>query len=181
MSKFKLWLENFETEKYQKLKNIWEDAFKALGINGLGDDNAISQPLGRITYGQRSGMASGNFKGKKAAYKMLENAQIFTRLLSLQDPEIVKNVEDSKRWLGTNDNDPKYQNNADTTIGSLFQKIFGNYYHKLLNTDSPTADVKLNKAPQIAPKNDMGISGPSAQFSQDFSQQMPQNQLQNIG
>lgn len=173
MEHFKNWLENDETQRNQQIRNIWTDTFKALGVGGLSDEDAAYQSLGKITYGQRaaaSGSAS-TFKGKKAAYKMLEGGQIFNRLLQLQDPKLVKQVQDVKQWLGTNDDDPKNQNNGDTTIATLLQKLFGqdNYQH-LIDSDAPVVDAKLSKAPQMPPKNDMGVGGPAPDMQPDMSQ-----------
>lgn len=181
MGHFKTWLENDESQKNQQIRNIWTDTFKALGVGGLSDEDAAYQSLGKITYGQRaasSGSAS-TFKGKKAAYKMLENGQIFNRLLQLQDPNIVKQVQDVKQWLGTNDDDPKNQNNGDTTIATLLQKLFGQEtYQHLIDSDAPVADAKLNKAPQMAPKNDMGAGGPAPDMqTQPDMSQGPENPM----
>ena len=171
MKQFKIWLEDHESMKNQQLRDIWRDTFKALGVGGLSDEDAAYQSLGKITYGQRapSGDAS-NFKGKKAAYKMLENGQIFNRLLQLQDPNIAKQVQDVKSWLGTNNDDPKVQNNGDTTIATLLQKLYGpETYQQLIDSKVPTSEPKLNKAPQMPPKNDIGAGSPSAQMP-DMSQ-----------
>jgi hypothetical protein len=162
MSKFKTWLEGHESEMDRQIRDIWGDTFKALGIGGLADEDAAYQSLSKIVYGQRapSGNAS-TFKGKKAAYKRLENGQIFNRLLQLGDPEVVRQVEDAKQWLGTNDDDPKTQNNGDTTVSTLLQKLFGKTYQRLMDSDGPVSDAKLSKAPAMAPKNDMGAEGPA--------------------
>ena len=177
MEKFKIWLEDQESQKYQQIKDIWSDTFKSLGINGLSDEDAAYQSLGKINYGQRSPYGSeSTFKGKKAAYKRLENGQIFNRLLQFQDPQIVKQVEDVKKWLGTNDDDPSHQNNGDTTVSMLLQKLFGQMYQKLIDSNSPTVDAKITKAPQIAPKNDMGQTGPAvSNINQPMNQ--PQNKI----
>lgn len=179
MGKFSIWLEDNESQKNQQMRDIWSDTFKALGVGGLSDEDAAYQSLGKITYGQRAATGTAStFKGKKAAYKRLENGQIFNRLLQLQDPEIVKQVQDAKEWLGKNDDDPKTQNNGDTTIATLLQKIFGKTYQQLIDSDSPTADdVSLNKAPQMAPKNDMGQGGPAPDMQQPVQNlnQMPSN------
>lgn len=170
MGHFKVWLEDLESQKDQQIGNIWGDTFKALGIGGLSDEDAAYQSLGKITYGDRNGVGhTSTFKGKKATYKRLENGQIFNRLLQLQDPQIVKQVQDVKSWLGTNSDDPKVQNNGDTTVATLLQKLFGDKYHRLIDQDAPVADAKLNKAPAMPPKNDMGIGGPA-----------PDGQSQNV-
>ena len=177
MGKFSIWLEDHESQKNQQIKDIWSDTFKALGIGGLSDEDAAYQSLGKITYGQRapSGDAS-TFKGKKAAYKRLENGQIFNRMLQIQDPELVKQVQDVKHWLGTNDDDPKTQNNGDTTVSTLLQKLFGQTYQKLIDSNAPVDDAKLTKAPQMAPKNDMGAGGP-APDSQQMQPPVPPNPM----
>lgn len=183
MEHFKFWLENDESQRNQQIRNIWTDTFKALGVSGLSDEDAAYQSLGKITYGQRaaSSGSTSTFKGKKAAYKMLEGGQIFNRLLQLQDPKIVKQVQDVKQWLGTNDDDPKNQSNGDTTIATLLQKLFGqeNYQH-LIDSDGPVVDAKLNKAPQMPPKNDMGVGGPAPDIQPEIqpdANQAMQNQM----
>lgn len=175
MSKFKVWFESHQSEKQQKVAEIWGDVFKSLGIGGLADEDAAYQSLSKITYGQRRPTSAGTstFKGKKAAYKRLESGQIFNRLLQLEDPVISKQVEDVKHWLGTNDDDPKTQNNGDTTVAMLLQKLFGQDYHQLIDSDAPIADTKLSKAPAQPPKNDMGIDGPPAVDPNTTGQQVP--------
>jgi hypothetical protein len=174
MGKFRIWLEDHESQKNQQMRDIWSDTFKALGIGGLADEDAANQSLSKITYGQRASTGSSStFKGKKAAYKRLENGQIFNRLLQLQDPELVKQVQDAKQWLGTNDDDPKTQNNGDTTVSTLLQKLFGKTYQQLIDSDAPVADAKLNKAPQMAPKDDMGQGDPAP----DTQMQAPPDQM----
>ena len=172
MGKFKIWLEDLESQKDQKIGDIWGDTFQALGVGGLSDEDAAYQSLGKLNYGQRGSVGNhvSTFKGKKAAYKRLENGQIFNRLDQLQDPQIQKNIEDTKKWLGTNSADPKDQNNGDTTVATLLQKLFGpERYHQMIDGDAPVSGGKLNKAPAMPPKNDMGAGGPPAQ-SPDLSQ-----------
>lgn len=163
MGNFRIWLEDHDSVKQQQLRDIWSDTFKALGIGGLADEDAAYQSLGKITYGQRvpSG-ANSTFKGKKAAYKRLENGQIFNRLLQLQDPQINQQVQSTKEWLGSNNDDPKTQNNGDTTVATLLQMLYGPMYQQFIDSDAPVGDAKLNKAPAMPPKNDMGVGGPAA-------------------
>lgn len=175
MQNFKIWLEDYESQKNQQIRDIWRDTFKALGVGGLSDEDAAYQSLGKITYGQRAPTGSAStFKGKKAAYKMLENGQIFNRLLQLQDPNVVRNVEDTKKWLGTNEDDAKNQNNGDTTVATLLQKLFGqDNYHQLIDSDAPIGGAKLNKVEPVPPKNDMTSAGAPAASNQqvpDLSQ-----------
>ena len=184
MGKFSIWLEDHESMKNQQIRDIWADTFKALGIGGLSDEDAACQSLGKITYGERRGMRrfmdsgdqTSTFKGKKAAYKRLETGQIFNHLAQLGDPQIEKQVADVKQWLNTNNDDPKVQNNGDTTVATLLQKLFGpDMYQSLIDSNVPSDAGKLNKAPQMPPQNTMGQGGPPAQMPPDMSQG-PQNQ-----
>lgn len=180
MKNFKTWLESDESQKEQQIRDIWAETFKALGVGGLADEDAAYQSLSKITYGNRSPSGSNsNFKGKKAAYKRLENGQIFNRLLQLQDPQIVKQVEDTKEWLGTNEDNPALQNNGDTTIATLLQKLFGPAYQHLIDSDAPAPTEKLTKAPPMPPKNDMGMGGPASQnMAQSTMPPVPQPGMQ---
>lgn len=177
MSSFRHWLEALESDKDKQIQAIWADTFKALGVGGFSDEDAAHQSLSKITYGQRRGMRSymdsesgtSTFKGKKAAYKRLENGQIFNRLAQLNDPEISKNIEDTKAWLGQNN----VKNNGDTTISTVLQKLFGpERFEQLIDSDVPHVDSKLTKAPAQPPKQDMGMNQPEPQMEQppDMSQ-----------
>jgi len=178
MGKFSIWLENYESQKNQQIKDIWSDTLKIF-TGSLSVEDAAYQSLGKITYGDRSnpsGSAS-TFKGKKAAYKHLENKQIFNRLLGTKDPQIIKQVQDTKNWLGHNNDDPKNQSNGDTTISTLLQKLFGQETSQhLIDSGAPVDDAKLTKAPQMAPKNDMGAGGP-APDSQQMQPPVPPNPM----
>lgn len=159
MSTFRTWLEALETDKQKQLQKIWADTFQALGVGGLSDEDASHQSLSKITYGQRRPSEDGvnTFKGKRATYKRLENGQIFNQLLSLGDPEIAKNVEQAKAWLGQNDQ----KNNADTTVSTVLQKLFGpEHFEQLIDADVPHVEPKLNKAAPQPPKQDMGMDQP---------------------
>ena len=181
MSSFRHWLEALESDKDKQIQAIWADTFKALGVGGLSDEDASHQSLSKITYGQRRSSDDGQntFKGKRAAYKRLENGQIFNRLAQLQDPEISKNIEQAKAWLGQNDT----KSNGDTTISTVLQKLFGpERFEQLIDADVPHVDAKLNKAPAQPPKQDMGMDMPEPQMDQapDMNQDPSMGQDPNM-
>lgn len=178
MKRFKNWFEALESDKEKQLRDVWADTFKSLGIGGLSDEDAANQSLSNITYGARSSndMRQSTFKGKRAAYKRLENGQIFNRLQQLGDPEINKGIEDAKRWLGQND----VKSNGDTTVSTVLQKLFGpKHFERLIDSDVPHVDAKIDKAPAQPPKQDMGMTEPEPQMdpnmdpSQDPAMQNP--------
>lgn len=171
MARFKLWVENIEAEKMKDIQNIWTDTFKTLGVSGLSDIDAAQQSLSKINFGSRRPDNSvNNFKGKQAVHKRLENGQIFTRLRQINDPELAKNVEDAERWL----NSSETPNNG-TTIGNLLQRMFGNYFQKLIDGDFPQVNIaKASVEPQPpkeSPMNGSSFTEPLPQ-SNNFS---PQN------
>lgn len=177
MNTFRIWLEDFESEKARKVQDIWHDAFQTLGVGGLSDEDAILQSLSNLNYGRRDDNGDNNntIKGKKAAIKRLENGQIFQRLLDLQDPEITKNVHRAKEWLGQQSD----KQNADTTVATLMKILFGDNYQKLVDSDVPdVGGGKLTKAEPQPPKN--GTEQPS--MGQEPEQEpMQQYDMQSPG
>jgi hypothetical protein len=158
MARFKKWIieENSrKEEKMSKLKDIWSDFFKALGIEGLSDEDAAQQSFSRIRLNQRSRGTNSTFKGKQAVRKRLENNQIFQRLLNLNDPEIRKNVENVRSWLDKKD--VGYSANASTTVGILLEKLFGKEtFQKFIDADFPKKieDDQDSENYQSDPKNE---------------------------
>jgi hypothetical protein len=140
MVKFKIWLENSEKDKVKELKSIWADTFRALGIEGLSDEDASQQSLSKITFNQRNTEKPNNFfRGKQATRKRLDNGQIFSRLEGLNDPEMKKNIEDTRRWLDTKNQEQTA--NASTTVSLLLQKLFGKeIFEKFIDADFPKVD-----------------------------------------
>ena len=162
MSNWKLWLENrMRDDRLKQIRQIWSDTFKSLGIGGLSDEDAAHQSLSRINFNDRNSDHSSTFKGKQAALKRLENGQIFQRLQQLQDPELVKTVENVKQWLGDKDETGP---NASTTVSTLLQKLFGPYFQNLI--DSDMADIQSGQDKAVAqvepqpPQDNLGPQGP---------------------
>jgi hypothetical protein len=156
--RFRVWLENKEQEKQKMLQGIWADTFKALGVGGLSDEDAAQQSLSKITFNQRSPEEQHNvFKGKQAVSKRLENGQIFSRLKAIQDPDIAKQVEDTRRWLDTKNSESSA--NASTTISVLLQKLFGQEtFEKFIDADFPKVDNVKAQVPTAAPKQDANVA-----------------------
>lgn len=160
MGTFRLWLESLQTEKEKQLRAIWADAFKALGVGGLADEDAAQQSLSKITYGQRgTGTQVSNFKGKQAVRKRLENSQIFARLEKLGDPELRKAVEETRRWL--DHHEPGNEANASTTVSVLLQKLFGQEnFNRFIDSDVPRADTAKAQVQPMPPKQDGASQSP---------------------
>lgn len=170
--KFKIWLEDLQSDRTQQLQKIWSDVFKALGIDGeSSEDNAVKS-LSRIKFG-RGDNDPNVFQGKKAVLKRLENGQIFSQLSQLGDPEINNQIEATKRWLnsseGSADGKTNVNANADTTISRLLQNLFGQkYFQQFIGSDFPQADqAKAQVEPQPpkpdttpAPNNSLGADAP---------------------
>lgn len=165
--KFKVWLENDEKQKQKNLQEIWADTFKALGVGGLSDEDAAQQSLSKITFNQRSPDNKGNvFKGKQAASKRL--GEIFNRLQQLNDPDIQKNVEETRKWLDTKDSA-----NASTTVSNLLQKMFGEEnFQKLIDADFPKLDTAKAEVPPQPPKQNTGVP-PEAPAPDNSGQNQP--------
>lgn len=153
MGNFRRFLEGVTSQKENELRAIWADAFKALGIGGLSDEDAGQQSLSRITFSQRGVRTPGAsvFKGKQAARKRLENGQIFARLQKMADPELTKAAEEARRWLDQSENGMSA--NASTTVGNLLEKLFGSYYPKFIDSDVPRMDTAKAQVPPQRPKD----------------------------
>lgn len=156
--RFKIW-EALENEKAKQLQAIWADTFKALGVGGLSDEDAAQQSLSKITFNNRNPDRTSTFKGKQAVRKRLENGQIFSRLEKMADPDIKKGMEDTRRWLDTQDNE--HSANASTTVSVLLQKLFGRYYQEFIDSDMPRVDqAKAQVQPQPPKADPAGSSQP---------------------
>lgn len=178
MGRFRFWLENDDSQKMKELQSIWSDTFKALGVGGLSDEDAAQQSLSKITFGsRRGGDESSVFKGKRAVGKRLENGQIFSRLERLNDPELRKAIEDTRRWLDSTDGDKTA--NASTTISNLLQRMFGQYFQQFIDQDFPKVDQAKAQVQPQPPKPD-GMGGePSG--GDNSMQQAPQAPDQGMG
>lgn len=172
--KFKFWLENKEQNDQKALQAIWSDTFKALGVGGLSDEDAAQQSLSKITFNQRSPEEQGNvFKGKQAVRKRLENGQIFSRLENLNNPDLKKQVEDTRRWLDTQNSESS--SNASTTISVLLQKLFGQEtFEKFIDANFPKTDSAKAEVPSQPPKQNAGV--PPETTSPSNPGQKPNNQ-----
>lgn len=152
MTSFKMWLENTDQNDFKELQAVWEDTFKALGIDGLSDEDAAQHSLSKIIFNQRSSENNNEFRGKRAARKRLENGQIFEKLNKINNPEIKKNIEDVRKWLDTDD--AKHAANASTTVSTLLQKLFGqDNFSKLIDSNFPKIDS--SKVPMMSPKKSL--------------------------
>lgn len=145
--RFKTFIENEDHSK--ELQQIWTDTFKALGVGGLSDEDAAQQSLSRITLGQRDQSNKPSvFKGKQAVSKRLENAQIFSRLERISDPELRQTVEQTRRWLDSRD-DKGQGANGSTTVSNLLKMLFGDkYFTQFIDKDFPKNDPKAAVEPQ---------------------------------
>lgn len=166
MKSFKIWFETATTDKDEnkELKDIWSDTFDALGISGFSDEKAAQESLSNITFNSRGEQnQNSTFKGKLAALKRLENKQIFNRLENLSSPEIKKNVEETRKWLGQRD--PGHAANASTTVSSLLEKLFGKEtFGKFIDSDFPVKDSGSEpkaKVPPQPPKQDVSTPQPT--------------------
>lgn len=159
MGRFKFWLENVASQRDKELRQIWGDTFKALGVGGLADEDAAQQSLSKITFGSRSPEGRSNtFKGKQAVRKRLENGQIFDRLKKSGDPELRKGIEDTRKWLDTQE--PGHSANASTTVSVLLQKLFGKHYQSFIDSDMPQPDTAKAQVQPQPPKQDSEAGGP---------------------
>ena len=170
--RFRLWLENNEQEKQKMLQGIWSDTFKALGVGGLSDEDAAQQSLSKITFNQRSPENDANvFKGKQAVRKRLEDGQIFSRLNSLNNPDIKKQVEDTRRWLDTKNLENSA--NASTTISVLLQKLFGKEnFERFIDADFPKIDDAKAQVEKMPPKQN-AATPPETPAPNNGTQQLP--------
>lgn len=165
--KFSIWLENREEEKLEKLQDIWKSTFESLGIDGLSDEDGSQQSLSKINFNSRNKEESNVYKGKRAVLKRLENYQIFNRLKQLNDPDVLKNLENTKTWLNHKDN-----YNASTTVGELLKKLFGlDVFEKFINADFPKVDNA--KPDPMPPKQNTQPNDDQQKPEEDQQQPMP--------
>ena len=160
-----------------ELQKIWADTFKALGVGGLSDEDAAQQSLGKITFGSRNpDRTNSTFKGKQAVSKRLENGQIFQRLQKINDPDIQKGVEETRKWLDTQE--PEGQagagTNASTTVSSLLQKLFGpKYFPQFIDGDFPKADQAKAQVQPQPPKDGTEMQAPDGSMDPNTPQPQP--------
>lgn len=167
--KFIIWLENKEKEKIEELQDIWKSTFESLGIDGLSDEDGAQQSLSKINFNSRNQEQNNVYKGKRAVSKRLENYQIFNRLKKLNDPDVLKNLENTKKWLNQKD---KY--NASTTVGELLKKLFGlDTFEKFINADFPKTDDTKAKPESMPPKQDTQEPNPEQQQQQIPDESQP--------
>lgn len=150
---FRVWLEGLESERAKKIQDLWAKTFDALGVEGLDREDILPWSLSKITFGQDNPSVAGKkntFKGKQAVLKRLTRANVLSELKQL-DPELAKHVAATEQWLGFEENE---KTNANTTVGTLLQKMFGGYFGNLLNSKQPDAgnQEKLKKAPPRPPQ-----------------------------
>lgn len=184
--RFKIWLEDIQSERMQQLQSIWSDVFRALGVDGEAPEDNALKSLSRITYGHGSNGArdQNEFQGKKAVRKRLENGQIFSRLEKLGDPDIADQVEATKRWLDSNegsaDGKTNVNANADTTISKLLQNLFGQkYFQQFIGDDFPKTDQAQAQVPPQPPKPDT-TPGPENSMDQGTPQPpLPMDPMNN--
>lgn len=160
MGKFRNFFETNQNERNKELQSIWSDTFKALGLGGLSDEDAAQQSLSRINYGER-GSKSSSFKGKQAVRKRLENDQIFSRLSKIPDPEIRKGIEQTRKWLDTDD-----QSNASTTVSNMLKMLFGEKnFEQFIDKDFPKFDPKAQVEKQ-PPKQSISEPTPDGSMTE---------------
>lgn len=172
--RFKIWFENMQSDKDQKVQQLWADTFRALGVDGPKQIDAAHMSLSNFTFGHNNaGNGEGGkatFKGKKAVLKRLENSDIFNRLQALGDPQLKKQVEDVRKWLGTEE--PGQSANASTTVGKLLERLFGgDIFNQLIDPDFPKVDKAKAQVEPQPPKQ--GTDGPAPQGSMDQNTPQP--------
>jgi hypothetical protein len=176
--KFKIWLEDLQSDKVQQLQSIWSDVFRALGVDGESPEDNALKSLNRIKYGHSEAGGHNEFQGKKATLKRLENGQIFSRLQKLGDADINNQIEATKRWLGSSegsaDGKTNVNANADTTISKLLQNLFGpKYFQQFIGDDFPKMDQAVAQVQPQPPKDN---TAPNTSLDQNTPQPpMPQD------
>lgn len=161
MGRFRTFVESQDKDRLKELQAVWADTFKALGVGGLADEDAAQQSLSKITFGQRNPMRGKEsvFKGKQAVGKRLENGQIFSRLQSMNDPELKQSVEITRKWLDTQDNKGQ-GSNASTTVSNLLKMLFGDkYFQQFIDSDFPQVDTAKAQVEPQPPKDTAGAEG----------------------
>ena len=150
---FREWLvihEGRQEERAAQIQKLWKDTFRALGLEGLSDEDAVQQSLSRLRFNSRSGGGEQtNFSGKQAVLKRLESGGVVAAFDALGDPELKGNSEAVRRWLGV-----RGDSSASTTVGVLLRRLFGeDLYGRLLSGDTPVPDAtpETPQPPSVPP------------------------------
>ena len=158
--KFRIWLEDMQSEKEKSIRSLFFGVFKALGIDGQAPNDNYNKSLSTITSGRPEDGSTGNneFKGKKAAAKRLENYGIF-RDLEAADPAMRASVENTRKWLGSSEGSENgkadINSNASTTVGELLKNLFGDkYFGRFVGDDHPESDTAKAQVQPQPPKQD---------------------------
>jgi len=153
MGHWNIWLENrLRSEDQRKLKELWNQTFQALGIDGLNDIDALSTSLSNIEYNKRTRQPP--IKGGTAALKLLHNANIFRKLSSV-NPDMSGSAQQAEDWLNKISSDGKA---GGSTVGDFMQKLFGDKFNELSGDDTPDlGDDAKAEVPAQLPKPDSDI------------------------
>jgi hypothetical protein len=137
-------------ERKHKLKELWHQAFKALGVDGLDPKDALLRPLSGFSFSHsETGDGKNKFKGNKAVMKRLLNSQVPTALKEL-GPEFAANVTTAMNILGSDKKDDEGRIGA-PTLTDLFKSLFGlENFQNLVGKDFPKDedDAKPEVPPQ---------------------------------
>lgn len=168
--KFRIWLEDLQSEQEKKLRSLFFSVFKALGIDGQKPVDNYNKSLSTISSGDHDGVANNQMTGKKAAAKRLENYGIF-RDLESADPQLKASVDSVRNWLnsseGSADGKTDVNSNASTTVGELLKNLFGEkYFGRFVGDDHPESDTAKAQVEPQPPKEDT----PNNSFDQNSPQ-----------
>jgi hypothetical protein len=163
--------------KDDALRKIWNIALEALGGPSK-KENILNKPLSDVTlhHDLRNGSDRDEFQGKKAARKILENKQVFAELKKLNDPEIMKQVEITQKWLATEDQRSEKGALGGATVAELFKILFGEKnYERLSSSDSFHVDAaKAQVEPQPPKQGGIGQGQSVTDTSMDALTPQPQ-------
>lgn len=141
MGHFKNWLESWETDKEDKLRELFNKSFDFLKISGLGKDEVMNKSLEEITKGSKDTPASTVRTLLKPITDALE-----------QYPELKSNVTALDDWLGTTPETQGQTVAPKKTLKDLMDRLFGREnVHKWLGDKSPEPTAALQKAPPQPP------------------------------
>lgn len=167
MIRFSNWFESENRDSEIELKRIWDDTFKALGVDGNGSDaDKIVLSLSNVEFDRRS--SGSPYKGRIAVMKRLDDGQIFDRLNKLNDPKVSQQVANTQQWINSDSS-----SNGSTTIGTLMQKLFGDNFDRLIDSKLPSMEKTLEKPD---PQNPEPNSSTDMANLQQKAPQMPPDQ-----
>jgi hypothetical protein len=149
--KFKLWLENIDKDKKEKIKDFFDQALRALGNSGSKAADTMGKSLKNAVFRD---LPKGT-RTKDYVQDVLRD--VFAKMSEMD--EFKSNIKKTTEWLGKDDS------SVDKDMKTLFQKMFGDYYYDLVGIEdfSSKKDHITEKEPATTPPSASAPPSPEQQ------------------